>query len=277
MVSALAALGAGALSFGMNQASSAINSSRAWKYAQRAMDYQDQLNRKYNQWSLENNPTFSRKGFVDAGYNPLLALGSQISSQNAGVSPSFMNADSDAGDQAVNSALNAMSNRANIQNINEQTKKTEEERKGIELDNRLKKKQLNTDPKAVISDMLEGNSTPVTNFLHKVGSKLGISTGEINSAVQSQKPNVARKIILHDNKPYVQKGVPRKVIKQFDKMQGSEPYSAVSSKKKVVDIDYLNNLYRSDSNGYYDILKHKPDGKKYYGKYGKIKLPSILY
>lgn len=264
-------------SFIGNQVSSAINSSRAWKYAQRAMDYQDYLNRNYNQWSLENNPTFSRRGFTSAGYNPLLALGSQITSQNAGIGTSFMNSDSDVGDQAVNSAMTAMSNRANIKNINEQTEKTKEEKKGIELDNRLKQKQLNTDPKAVISDMFEGNDTPVTRFLHKVGSKLGISTGEINSAVQSQQPNVARKIILHDNKPYIQKGVPRKVIKQFEKMQGSEPHSAVSSKKKVVDIDYLNKRYHSDSKGYYDILKHKPEGKKYYGKNEKIKLPPIPY
>lgn len=112
-------------SFVGNQISSAINSKRAWKYAQRAMNYQDQLNRKYNQWSLENNPTFSRRGYTSAGYNPLLALGSQITSQNAGIGTSFMNSDSDAGDQAVNSAMNAMSLRANIKNVESQTKSNE--------------------------------------------------------------------------------------------------------------------------------------------------------
>lgn len=273
----LGGLVAGLGSFAMNQISSAINSSRSWKYAKKSMILQDQLNRAYNQWTLENNPTFSRRGFTNAGYNPLLALGSQITGQNASVSPSSINADSDAGDQAINSALSAMSNSANIQNINEQTDKIKEEKKGIELDNRLKEKQLNTDPKAIVSDLVEGNETPITSFLHKVGSKLGISTGEINSAVQSQLPNVSRKIILHDNKPYVQKGVPRKVIKQFEKTKGSEPHSAVSSKKKVSYIDYLNNRYKSDSKGYYDILKHKPEGNKYQGKYGKIKLPPIPY
>lgn len=259
-------------SFIGNQVSSAINSSRAWKYAQRAMALQD----TYNRNMIRDYYSLNRESLTKANYNPLLAVPG-TTAQGANYSPTMMNADSDAGDQAVNSAMSAMSNRANIENINEQTEKTKEEKKGIELDNRLKQKQLNTDPKAIISDMFEGNDTPVTRFLHKVGSKLGISTGEINSAVQSQQPNVARKIILHDNKPYIQKGVPRKVIKQFEKMQGAEPHSAVSSKKKVVDIDYLNKRYHSDSKGYYDILKHKPEGKKYYGKNEKIKLPPIPY
>ena len=61
-------------SFGLNQASSAINSSRAWKYAQRAMALQDQYNRNYTRDSY----SLMRTGLEQAGYNPLLALVSSL-------------------------------------------------------------------------------------------------------------------------------------------------------------------------------------------------------
>lgn len=132
MPQAFAALGAAALNFGMNQASSAINSSRQWKYTRRAMEYQDQLNRAFNQWSLENNPTFSRKGYVDAGYNPLLALGSQLTSQTGPVGPSASLSDSDQGDQAVNSAINAL-------NLNNTLKLGSKQADNIEADTDVKR------------------------------------------------------------------------------------------------------------------------------------------
>lgn len=117
----LGGLAAGLGSFAMNQVSSALNSSRSWKYTKRAMFLQDQLNRAYNQWTLENNPTFSRRGFTKAGYNPLLALGSQITGQNASLSPTSINSDSDAGDQAINSAMAASALESNIRNTQSQT------------------------------------------------------------------------------------------------------------------------------------------------------------
>ena len=99
--------GSSLLSFGGNLATSALNSSRAWKYTQRAMQYQDQLNRAYFQWSSENGPSFSRKGYEQAGYNPLLALGSNLSGNSAIYSGSAPNSDSDNGSQAVEAGLNS--------------------------------------------------------------------------------------------------------------------------------------------------------------------------
>ena len=98
----------GLLGFGGNLATSAINSSRAWKYTRMAMQYQDELNRAYYQWSSENGPSFSRKGYEQAGYNPLLALGSNLSGNSAIYSASGPNSDSDSGAQAVASAIDAM-------------------------------------------------------------------------------------------------------------------------------------------------------------------------
>lgn len=99
--------GSSLLSFGGNLVSSAINSSRQWKYTQRAMQLQDQLNRAYYQWSSENGPSFARKGYEQAGYNPLLALGSSLSGNSAIYSGSASNADSDNGSQAVEAGLNS--------------------------------------------------------------------------------------------------------------------------------------------------------------------------
>ena len=88
-------------SFAGNMITSAINSSRSWKYTQRAMALQDYYNRKYthDQYGL------MRSGLEEAGYNPLLALGS--SAQSAIYSPSGINSDSDNGAQAVQSAIQA--------------------------------------------------------------------------------------------------------------------------------------------------------------------------
>lgn len=89
-------------SFAMNQVSSAINSKRSWKYAQKAMRLQDELNRKFthDQYSI------NRSGLVDAGYNPLLALPN--GSQGAIYNPSTINSDSDNGSQAIQSAMSAL-------------------------------------------------------------------------------------------------------------------------------------------------------------------------
>ena len=235
--------------FFLNQASSAINSSRQWKYTRRAMEYQDQLNRAFNQWSLENNPSFSRKGYVDAGYNPLLALGSQITSQTGPTGPSASLSDSDQGTEAINSAMDAKRLKNESDTTDATVKKIDEERKGIELDNRLKKKQLNTDPKAVVSDLLEGNDTPVTKIIKKIGQKVGVGTGEINSAISSN--NYVPKVIkLHDGKPYLGNGktkqkIPKSVISKFDKLE----HSAVSSKKKDENIGIWNS--KQTVRGYY--------------------------
>lgn len=90
------------LGFGGNLATSAINSGRAWKYTKYAMQYQDALNRNYTRDSY----SLMRQGLKQAGYNPLLALGSGANS--AIYSGSGANADSDNGSQAVASAIDAL-------------------------------------------------------------------------------------------------------------------------------------------------------------------------
>ena len=120
MVAALGALAAGAMSFAGNQVSSAVNSRRAWKYTQRAMVLQDKYNRNFYKWSSLNGAGYLRQGYANAGYNPLLAL-PNVSPQGAIYNPSSMNSDSDAGDQAVNSAMSAMSLPSQIENTKSQT------------------------------------------------------------------------------------------------------------------------------------------------------------
>ena len=102
VLTGLIGAGVSALSVGGNLATSALNSSRAWKYTQRAMTYQDQLNRAYTRDSYG----LMREGLRNAGYNPLLALGS--SANSAVYSGSSINSDSDNGSQAVQSAIDAM-------------------------------------------------------------------------------------------------------------------------------------------------------------------------
>lgn len=86
--------------FGLNQLSGSINSSRAWKYAKKQMA----LEYKYQQRSLLESPKNARQGYVNAGYNPLLAIGAQTGS---GVNASMPISDSDQGTEAVNSAIDA--------------------------------------------------------------------------------------------------------------------------------------------------------------------------
>lgn len=103
-----AGLISGAMSLAGNTITSAINSSRAWKYTRQAMLLQDELNRKNYQWTGENGPSIARKGYEQAGYNPLLALGSSLGPSGAIYSGSGSNSDSDSGSQAVASAIDAL-------------------------------------------------------------------------------------------------------------------------------------------------------------------------
>lgn len=88
-------------SFFGNMVTGAVSSSRAWKYTQRAMNYQDQLNRAYTRDSYG----LQREGLEKAGYNPLLALGSSANSAiyNGSATPT----DSENGTHAIQSAIQA--------------------------------------------------------------------------------------------------------------------------------------------------------------------------
>ena len=101
----------GLFSLAGNLGGSAINSSRSYKYAAKLMQLQD----NYNRAMISDYHSLNRQSLSKAGYNPLLGLGS--SAQGAQYSPNMMNSDSDIGDQAVNSAINAMTAKANIENV----------------------------------------------------------------------------------------------------------------------------------------------------------------
>lgn len=116
MASGFASALSGIGSFLGNQVSSAINSKRAWKYTQRAMALQDQ----YNRSMMKDYYSLNRVSLTKAGYNPLLAVPGSTAS-GASYSPSTMNADSDSGSQAVNSALTAASLKSGIENTKSQT------------------------------------------------------------------------------------------------------------------------------------------------------------
>lgn len=91
-----------------NMFNSAVSSRRAWKYTQRAMDKQFELNKRAQLEYYGN----ARKSLVDAGYNPLLAVGSGTQGFSAGSAMSPV--DSSFGSEMVNSALMAKKNKSDI-------------------------------------------------------------------------------------------------------------------------------------------------------------------
>lgn len=97
-------------------ASSALGSLMSYQSAKKLQQHQYDLNQR----SLRESPLNARKGFVDAGYNPLLSLGSSsqgFSANSSGV-PSDMSSGVTSG---VNSALSAKQNRATVDNIKADT------------------------------------------------------------------------------------------------------------------------------------------------------------
>lgn len=115
------AFGFGLGSFGLDQASSAINSHRQWKYAKRAMWKQYEINKKAQLEYYSN----ARKSLTDADYNPLLAVGN--GTQGFSASPSAPLSDSDQGSTAFNSAISAYQAEVGAKNTKANTEKTEAE------------------------------------------------------------------------------------------------------------------------------------------------------
>lgn len=149
----LGALG-GIGSFAGNLMTSAINSSRSWKYTQKAMALQDMYNRAYtrDQYSL------MRTGLKKAGYNPLLALGS--SANSAIYSGSGVNSDSDNGSQALESAMA-------MQNFRYQNNLLKEQVEGQKKDNRVKdlnieklEADVRTNPKKLLTEFADTGEVP---------------------------------------------------------------------------------------------------------------------
>lgn len=106
------ALSTGIANLGLNQFSSALSSKRQWKYTKKAMALQD----KYNRAFTKDSYGLMREGLESADYNPLLAVGG--SANTAMPSATLSATDSDAGDQAINSALAFQANKAQIRQAN---------------------------------------------------------------------------------------------------------------------------------------------------------------
>lgn len=207
-LSAGALIGATALGGLFGSGSSALSSLMNYQSAKKLMDRQYNINLK----TLRNAPSASRQGFVDAGFNPLLSLGSNQAGFSA--SSSGVGADLSSGVNAgVNSALAYKENKATLKKLDAEINGIEETTRGIELDNRIKEKELNTSPKSIISDYVEGRENPVVKKIQEIGERFGVldsNKSKPNSAIS------AKSIQLHDNKPYVQRGVPRSVVKSFN-------------------------------------------------------------
>ena len=237
------ALGLGAAGFLLNQGSSAINSRRAWKYAQKAMALQDQYNRNM----IKDYYSLNRQSLQSAGYNPLLALGSQA--QGASYSPTMMNADSDAGQQAVDSAVSALNTESNIKlnNANSAVAKKQEDLLDEQIAHQrlINSKQAGEnafDPKIIGKDMVEGvdNNTVSAiaqgyNKLKSVAGKAGIDLPELpplptilNSSTNSANKSIKKRQALGTVKLYdtrfgkpvtYSKGVPRSVVNKFKNLE----------------------------------------------------------
>lgn len=104
-------------------AASAISAAMNYAYAKKLMDRQY----KYQIRGLKESPGASRVGYENAGYNPLLALGSSNSGVSA-VSSSGIGTDigSDV-EQLTNSAVSAMQSKAQIKNTQAQTSLAEQQ------------------------------------------------------------------------------------------------------------------------------------------------------
>lgn len=227
-------IGNSALSAGLNYASS-----------KKLMKYQYGLNQK----ALRESPLNARRGLTNAGYNPLLALpsGSQgFSASSSGVGADF----SEGFNSAINSAIALKQSKATLKKLDAETRGIEETTRGVELDNKIKEKELNTSPRAIFSDFVEGRENPVVKKIQEIGEKFGIldsNKSKPNSAVTS------RTIKLHDDKPYVQRGVPRSVVKSFNNVN-----SAKSSERFTVLTDEDLKNYKGSKKRYSKPPKQLP-------------------
>ena len=191
------------LGLGSNLLTSSISSSRAWKYAQRAMA----LQYEYQKRGLLEGPSLSRKGVTDAGFNPLLALGSFGSSGSLGSvsSPNVPDMTADMPDLAT-SAMGAINGYkegqlldTNINSAKTQSDILNEQLEKLRADNKTSPKNLLTNPKAR-QEFIEGLPKPIKN---QVNSALKVANAEnkvakvaevINSAMPEH-PNLSKRLM----------------------------------------------------------------------------------
>lgn len=197
----------------LNIGSASAANRRAFEYTKALQQHQYDLNRQALREYYSNN----RFSLEQAGYNPLLAVpGSTAQGFTAGASMSpVMPGSSGAGTEEINAITSARSAIQNVKNMKEQNKEIKERTRSLELENKKKELDLKTNPKNIIVDKLEGENLPkfITNGIQKLKNKGIDITPSSATGNQDKFSNVIK---LHDGKPYVQKGVPKSVVKSFE-------------------------------------------------------------
>lgn len=193
-------------------ASSALSAAMNYNFAKKLMDKQYDLNIK----SLKNSPAAARQGYVNAGYNPLLALGSQGMGFSA--SSSGVGADIASGATGgANSAMQALQQSSQIDNTKAQTTlvkeqaKTEEAKRiqmefqnaMLDVEKHLKQKDLSTYDRRFYTEMYErmqhaenlkansaiGAMNAQTNRLNAQTNRKNSAIAEYNAKTQRYKNN----------------------------------------------------------------------------------------
>lgn len=179
------------LGLGSNLVTSALSNRRAWKYTKRAMA----LQYEYQKRGLLEGPSLNRKGLTDAGYNPLLALGSAGGSIGNVSSPSVPDMSADMPDLA-SSAVNAINGYkegqlldTNINSANTELDIKKAQLEKLQAENKTSPKNLLTNPKAR-QEFIQGLPKPIKNA---VNSALSVSNTEnkvakVASVVKSAMP-----------------------------------------------------------------------------------------
>lgn len=180
------------LGLGSNLVTSAIANRRAWKYTQRAMA----LQYEYQKRGLLEGPALKRKGIVDAGYNPLLALGSMGSGSIGNVSsPNVPDMTTEMPDIA-SSAMGAINGykEGQLLDTNINSAKTDyeikkEQLEKIQAENKTSPKNLLTNPEAR-EKFVEGLPKPIKN---KVTSALQVANlenkvGKVQQVIKNAMP-----------------------------------------------------------------------------------------
>lgn len=196
-----------------NIGSSAVANKRAYQYTRDLQQHQYNLNRQALREYYSNN----RFSLEQAGYNPLLAVPGSTAqgfSASASMSP-VMPGSSGAGTDELNAVNSALSQKEQRKVAKQTVKQSEEHTRSLALDNKKKELDLKTNLKNIFVEGLEGKGLPdfVVNGVKKLKEK-GIDVMP-SSAVSNAKVKLPV-ISLHDGKPYVQKGVPKSVVKAFN-------------------------------------------------------------
>lgn len=172
---------------------SALSSMINYRSAKKLMDRQYNINLK----TLRNAPSAAREGFVNAGYNPLMALGSGQSGFSA--SSSGVGADLTSGlEQGINSAIAMKQNKAQINNINADTalknnQGETEKAKRIQMEfqnamtdveTHLKQKDLSTYEKRFYSNLYEQMQRAENYRANSAVAQMNAETNRMNAQTQ---------------------------------------------------------------------------------------------